>query len=145
MKRLNRTGRIGLGLILFFIFTGLLAPVLSPYDPRDYTGAPLQAPDREHWLGTNDLGQDIFSELLWGARISVSIGLGVGIVSMFISSFVALVSGVYGGWIDRILMRAADVFLAFPRLPMGLWTTRHYLQKKASLNIGKGWRLLEHK
>ncbi|MCP4112474.1 MAG: ABC transporter permease [Desulfobacteraceae bacterium] len=113
----NSAGRIGLILILFFTITGLLAPVLSPYNPNDYTGAPLQKPDKNHWLGTNDLGQDILSELIWGARISVFIGLAVGTFSMVIATGVALAAGVAGGRTDRILMRTADLFLAFPRLP----------------------------
>jgi ABC-type dipeptide/oligopeptide/nickel transport system permease subunit len=114
---LNPFARLGLGLILFFIIIGLLAPILAPYNPRDYSGEPLQKPGLEHWLGTNDMGQDILSELIWGVRISIFIGLTVGMFSMIIGTVVALVAGVYGGWVDRILMRIVDFFLAVPRLP----------------------------
>ncbi len=114
---LNPFARLGLGLILFFVIIGLLAPLLSPYNPRDYTGEPLQKPGQEHWLGTNDMGQDILSELIWGVRTSIFIGLTVGTFSMIIATAVALTAGVYGGWVDRILMRIVDFFLAVPRLP----------------------------
>lgn len=111
------TGYYGTVIILCFIFLGVAAPVISPYNPTDYAGLPLESPSREHWLGTNDLGQDIFSELIWGTRVSVFIGLMVGSVSTMIATGVALVSGVYGGWLDRLLMRLVDFFLAVPRLP----------------------------
>jgi ABC-type dipeptide/oligopeptide/nickel transport system permease subunit len=117
LKALNSLGRLGLAIILFFVLMGLFAPILSPYNPRDYTGSPLEEPSREHWLGTNDLGQDILSELIWGARISVFIGLTVGTISMIVATGVALVAGVYGGRVDRLLMRMVDFFLAVPRLP----------------------------
>lgn len=118
LKRLSPLGWLGLGLILTFAIVGIFAPLLSPYDPHDYAGDPLQRPDREHWLGTNDMGHDILSELIWGARVSIFVGLAVGTISMIISTAVALIAGVYGKWVDKILMRIVDFFLAVPRLPL---------------------------
>ena len=118
LKHLTPFGWIGLVLIMVFVTIGLFAPLLSPYNPGDYTGDPLQRPDREHWLGTNDMGHDILSELIWGARVSIFVGLAVGTISMIIATAVALIAGVYGKWVDRILMRIVDFFLAVPRLPL---------------------------
>ncbi len=107
----------GLGILLFFLITAISAPLLAPYHPDDYAGAPLLKPGEEHWLGTDDMGQDIFSQLIWGSRISVWLGFSVGIVSMILATGAALAAGVCGGKTDRLLMRIVDLFLVFPRLP----------------------------
>ena len=112
------SGRLGLAVVLAFVVVAALAPLLSPHDPREFTGEPLQAPDPTHWLGTNDLGQDILSELIYSARTSVLVGLTVGACSMLIALAVALAAGVYGGWVDRLLMYLAGGFLSIPRLPL---------------------------
>jgi ABC-type dipeptide/oligopeptide/nickel transport system permease subunit len=117
LRGAGTSGRAGLAIVVAFVALALLAPLCSPYDPRAYTGDPLLAPSAGHWLGTNDLGQDILSELLWGARTSVAVGLTVGLLSTLAALYVALVAGVHGGRVDRALMRVVDAFLAVPRLP----------------------------
>jgi len=135
LKHLSLFGWLGSGLIMVFIIIGLFAPLLSPYNPSDYAGDPLQRPNKSHWLGTNDMGHDILSELIWGARVSVFIGLVVGIVSMTIATVVALVAGLYGKWIDRILMRIVDFFLAVPRLPLIIVLAAYFGSSIANIAI----------
>lgn len=105
-------------LLAVFLLAGLFAPWLAPFDPHEYSGAPLEAPTTQHPLGTNDVGQDLFSELLYGARISVVIALAAGGATVLLGLAVGLLAGTLGGWVDRVLMRLVDVLLAIPRLPL---------------------------
>lgn len=103
----------GLGLI------ALLADVLAPYDPQDpRAGLPLERPSASHLLGTNDSGQDIFSQLIAGTRPSMLIAVEAAAVVVLIGALVGMVAGLVGGWLDTVLMRVADVFLALPGLPL---------------------------
>lgn len=111
----------------------IFAPLLTPYDPHDFVGKPLERPSTAHILGTNDAGQDILSELIYGARISLSVAIGAALGTMLLSLIIGGLSGYFGGWLDRILMRLTDVMLTLPRLPLlillasfldaGLWQT----------------------
>jgi ABC-type dipeptide/oligopeptide/nickel transport system permease subunit len=107
-------GLIGLGGL---ILLALLAPILAPFDPtRLNYEALLQPPDPDHWFGTDQLGRDLLSRILWGGRLSLAVsflGIVLGLVS---GSLIGLVAGTYGGWLDAALMRAVDVLLAFPTL-----------------------------
>lgn len=96
----------------------LLAPLISPYDPRALTGSPFEHPSGAHWLGTNDIGQDILSELIWGARVSLAIGIIAAAGSAFIGTFVGVVAGYFKGAPDALLMRSVDVVLVIPFLPL---------------------------
>ena len=95
----------------------VLAPVASTYDPfkQDLRNR-LQAPSNEHWMGTDDLGRDLWTRILYGGRISLSVGLTAMAISILFGSFVGLTSGYYGGWTDSILMRITEIFLSIPRL-----------------------------
>ena len=109
--------QIGLLIVIVLSLSALLAPTIAPYDPLepDYTVI-LMPPDTSHWLGTDELGRDIFSRLLYGARISMVIGfIGEG-VSLAIGLVLGSISGWYGGWIDDLIMRITDVFFAIPSL-----------------------------
>jgi peptide/nickel transport system permease protein len=107
---------IGLAMLALFGLLAVFAPYLSPYDPEEmYT--PMLPPTRLHLLGTNDIGQDIFSELLYGARFSLLIGF----LSAAISTAIGLWLGLIAGYYDRLgfaIMRVVDVFLAVPRFPL---------------------------
>jgi ABC-type dipeptide/oligopeptide/nickel transport system permease subunit len=98
----------------------LLAPWVAPYDPRLPVGAPFQPPSPAHWLGTNDIGQDLLSELLWGGRVSLGIGLGAAVLGASLGA----VAGVLGAWgrgaVGAAVMRAADVALVVPFLPLAI-------------------------
>jgi len=114
----------GLGLSGIIISLGLLAPVLAPYDPWKFTGKPFELPSLVHLLGTNDAGQDILSELLYGSRTSLIISLSVAALS----SCIALVTGTMAGLsprLDGFIMRIIDAFLAVPALLLFLIVSVH--------------------
>ena len=117
--QLFRSKRVVFGpsLLLFFLLIALFAPLIAPYNPRTL-GTPYLPPSRVHILGTNDIGQDIFSELVYGARISLFVGFVAAILATALGVFVGLVSGYFRGITDDILMRVVDIFLLVPGLPL---------------------------
>lgn len=108
-------------LIAGMIVTGLLvlvavfAPVLAPYDPmaQDLLNA-RQGPSIEHWLGTDTLGRDITSRLIWGARVNLRIGFLAVIIPFVFGTVVGALAGYFGGWFDAVIMRIVDIFFALP-------------------------------
>src|SRR5690554_365320 len=110
------TGRAGFIILAAVIIAALLAPVLSAYDPNLQSAAALLPPSPQHPLGTNHLGQDIWSQLLHGARSSLLVGFGAGGLSLFFSMLFGLSAALTGGLYDRIVMRAADALLLIPPL-----------------------------
>ena len=99
----------------------VLAPAIAPYDPvRVDPGALLTSPGPAHWLGTDDIGRDLFSRILYGARTSLTLALAAVLVSSLLGSAVALASGYWSGPVDMVLMRIMDGFLAFPGLILAL-------------------------
>ena len=113
-----RTNHLALGgawTILFLILIALLAPWISPHDPlhQDLL-LRLQPPSFHHLFGTDDLGRDVFSRILWGTRVSLSVGIIAVLISIFVGTAVGLVAGYLGGWWDSALMRAVDILLSFP-------------------------------
>ena len=113
-----RIGRIGAGILVGFVLVAALAPVLAPHDPRAQSGLPFKPPSADHLLGTNDIGQDILSELIYGARISLAIGFFAATLAIVVGGLLGVVSGFFGGWIDSLLMRLVDATLALPFLPL---------------------------
>jgi len=109
-------GLIGLGILLFFIVIAVFAPYIAPYDPYAMY-KPVEHPNSDHLLGTNDIGQDILSELIYGARVSLFIAFFVSVVSGIIGTALGLLSG-YFERSGFFLMRIVDAFLAIPRLPL---------------------------
>ncbi|HPZ43080.1 MAG TPA: ABC transporter permease [Bacillota bacterium] len=107
-------GRIGLGLLLLVAIAAVLAPLLTSYQPAAYTGAPFMAPSAQHWLGTNDVGQDIWTRLLYGARTSLAVGGGVALLSLCLSVMVGCSSALLGGLYDRLMMRLVDALIVIP-------------------------------
>ena len=110
--------------ILAFIIAAVFAPWLSPY-PEQGKGEPnitakFQPPNRAHLLGTDYLGRDVLSRILYGGRTSLSIGFLVVLVATVIGVPMGAVAGYYGGWIDDLLMRVTDIFLAFPPLLLAI-------------------------
>ncbi len=102
------------GLLLLALFP----PVFSPYDPTKTVGRPFQPPGAAFWLGTNDIGQDIFSELVWGTRASLFTGLAVSLISVTVGSLVGLYSGYFRNGISALLLRMVDLTLVLPFLPL---------------------------
>ncbi|WP_006242230.1 dipeptide/oligopeptide/nickel ABC transporter permease/ATP-binding protein [Mycolicibacterium tusciae] len=109
---------VGLTLLGMLVFVALAAPLLAPYAPGDRVGRPFSAPSAAHWLGANDVGHDLLSELIYGARISLLIGIIAAVAATVIGASVGLLAGYARGWVDTALMRFVDVILALPVLPL---------------------------
>jgi len=117
----NSMGVIGAIIISIIVILTLLAPWIAPYDPiaQDLTNK-LAAPSSTHLLGTDDLGRDIVSRLLYGARISLFLGFIIILLAGIAGSLIGIISGYIGGWVDSVVMRIADMFLAFPKLILAM-------------------------
>ncbi|MEZ5593352.1 MAG: ABC transporter permease [Gammaproteobacteria bacterium] len=117
----NKTSWVGLGLFLLVCLLAILAPVLAPHDPLDQNILfRLKPPSAEHWMGTDYYGRDVLSRLMYGARISLTIGLLAIGMALIIGSLIGLIAGYFGGRTDIIIMQIMDVLLAFPSLILGL-------------------------
>ena len=118
----NRLALLGLALIVLLAVVALLAPWLAPLAPRqgDLLKTRLLPPSSAHWMGTDDQGRDILSRLLWGSRITLFIVTLVAVLAAPIGLAVGTAAGFFGGWVDQVLMRLTDIFLAFPRLILAL-------------------------
>lgn len=117
----NKTSWVGLILFVVVIVAAALAPALSSYDPIEHDiGSVLQAPSLQHWLGTDSYGRDTWTRILYGARISLVIGIVSTALAMVIGSAIGILAGWYGGRLDAALMQAMDALLAFPNLILGL-------------------------
>jgi peptide/nickel transport system permease protein len=117
-------GMIGLVLLSFVAVCALFAPWIAPYDPEKIDPIQLlQPPSMEHWLGTDGLGRDVFSRIVYGARVSLYSGFLVVSISMVIGTVIGLVAGYAGGIVDGFLMRCMDALLAFPGLILALAIT----------------------
>lgn len=120
--RANKLAMFGLGILVMLVLIALLAPVLSPADPftQDLANRLLPLGAEGHPLGTDSLGRDILSRLIYGSRITLYIVALVALIAPIAGLFVGTVAGYAGGWIDVVLMRVTDIFLAFPRLVLAL-------------------------
>ncbi|WP_222271825.1 ABC transporter permease [Modestobacter marinus] len=112
---------IGLGIIVTFVLLAALAPVISPYDPNDQDlAAAIQGPSGSHWLGTDQLGRDIATRLMYGARISLMIGVLAVAIGLVIGVPLGMIAGYYGGWADLAISRLADMMFAFTSILLAL-------------------------
>ena len=121
--RQNRTGMLGLFVLTFFVATALLAPLIAPasgLEVTQATGGVLEPPSREFWLGTDATGRSVLTLLIWGARISLFVGLMATLISMLIGTLVGLTSGYFGGWPGAALFRLTEWFLVIPFLPLAI-------------------------
>lgn len=118
--RRHRPATLGLGLVAALTLTALLTPYLAPYDPiaqgADLIATRFQPPTWEHPMGTDRFGRDVFSRVLYGGRVSLSIGVLAVAIAVTLGSFVGAMAGYARGWIDSVSMRAVDLLLSFPRL-----------------------------
>lgn len=113
--RRNRFAVAGGIIVLLMFLVSFLAPYITPYDPDALDAYHvLLAPSSAHWLGTDDLGRDVFTRIVFGAQVSLKVGfVSIGIATL-IGCIVGLFAGYYGGWIDSVLMRFVDIMLCFP-------------------------------
>jgi peptide/nickel transport system permease protein len=109
---------IGFVLVGLFVTVAVLAPVLAPYDPHAIAGDSFAHPSAGHLLGTNDLGQDILSQVIWAARYSLTVAVAAATLAVVAGVLVGVLAGLTGGVVDMVLMRAVDVFLGIPGLPL---------------------------
>jgi len=116
--RFGAAGWVGVLTLGLLVSAAVLAPLVSPYNPEETVADPFLAPTRAHLLGTNDIGQDILSELIYGARISLTIGFIAAALAIGIGTTVGIVAGFFGGWADAVLMRTVDLVLVIPFLPL---------------------------
>ncbi|MCW3836949.1 ABC transporter permease subunit [Sphingomonas canadensis] len=115
------SARIGLGLLIAAVLAALLAPLLATHDPDAIDmAARLLPPDATHWAGTDEVGRDLYSRILWGARTSLGIGLGVVAIGALAGTLIGGFSGLMGGWIDAAIMRFMDLVMALPGLVLAL-------------------------
>jgi peptide/nickel transport system permease protein len=121
--RSNRGGLVGLVVLTLFVLIALLAPVLADHSGLEVTratGGVLEPPSSEYWLGTDDSGRSVLTLLIWGARVSLFVGLMATVISMLIGTLVGLVSGYFGGWAGAVLFRLTEWFLVIPFLPLAI-------------------------
>lgn len=112
---------VGAAIMLLFAVIAIAAPLLSPHDPYAVNAeAMLQDPGASYWFGTDQLGRDIFSRLLYGARISFQVGAIAVTIALVAGSFMGVLAGYFGGWLDFTLSRITDVLFAFPDILLAL-------------------------
>ncbi|WP_019011518.1 oligopeptide ABC transporter permease [Deinococcus aquatilis] len=117
----HKLALVGLGVLVLMGLAALLAPQLTPYtfdgQDLDIIGTP-QPPSRIHLMGTDELGRDAFTRVLYGARISLSVGISSALIATLLGTLIGALAGYYRGWIDTLLMRFTDVVLSIPLLPL---------------------------
>jgi ABC-type dipeptide/oligopeptide/nickel transport system permease subunit len=125
--RQNRGAVVGLVLVALFVLIALFAPWIAPYDPAAiHDGVFSQPPfwvaggNHQFWLGTDDVGRDVLSRLIYGARISMGVGFMVVIFSLSIGTLLGLLAGYAGGWTDKIVMRLTDILMALPSILLAI-------------------------
>jgi peptide/nickel transport system permease protein len=120
----NPLSLLGILFIVLLVFTGVLAPILAPYDPVEISpDRRLAPPSSANWLGTDEVGRDILSRVIHGARISLEIGVTIVFFAAAIGLIIGLVSGYFGGVLDQTLMRFTDMFMSFPTLILAIAMT----------------------
>ena len=119
--RKNKMALVGSGIVLFFILLAVFAPFIAPYGMNDQQlSMRLQAPSKEHIFGTDDFGRDIFSRVVYGARISLWVGFFSVLGSVVVGSLLGIIAGYYGRWIDAVISRIFDIMLAFPSILLAI-------------------------
>jgi len=115
----NRKSLTGLAIIAFFTLVAIFAPLIAPFDPleKDYT-ALRQPPSGAHWLGTTHMGEDVFSQIVWGTRGVLAVGFLAGVIATFIAVVVGVTAGYVTGWKSEGLSALTNVFLVIPSLPL---------------------------
>ncbi len=117
----NPLAVFGLVVVLVMVLAAIFAPLIATHEPNvQNLNAALQPPGAANWLGTDELGRDIYSRIVYGSRISIYIVLLVSVIVAPVGLLIGMAAGYVGGWVDRVLMRITDIFLSFPSLILAL-------------------------
>ncbi|UJQ93097.1 ABC transporter permease [Mariluticola halotolerans] len=117
----NPLAVVGAFIIFVLIITAMFAPLIAPFSPIGQDlGNRLQPPGGTHWMGTDELGRDIFSRIVYGARITLTIVALVAVIAAPVGLLIGAIAGYFGGWVDRVMMGITDVFLSMPKLILAL-------------------------
>lgn len=112
----SRVGTIGLAIVLFWVVVAILAPVIAPYSPTALVGKVIEPPSTRHWLGTDEIGRDILSRIMYGSQTILLLSPTAVAAGLLVGGLMGLVAGYRGGLVDELIMRLADIILAFPVL-----------------------------
>jgi peptide/nickel transport system permease protein len=119
--RRNPLALFGLTVLILLGISAIFAPALAPFDPNEVNPYDaLQPPNRVHWLGTDDLGRDVLSRLLFAGRVSLLVGVGSATIAVLIGTLLGALAGYYGGLVDRLIARFIDTMLSLPVVPLAL-------------------------
>ena len=117
----SKSALVGSGIVIFFVLIAIFGPLFAPQGINDQNlSLRLQPPSSEFWFGTDDLGRDVFSRILHGARVSLTVGLSAVLISAVLGSFLGIVAGYYGRFVDTIISRIFDIMLAFPSILLAI-------------------------
>ncbi len=112
----HKLGVISMYILILIVLAALLAPLIAPFNPDKTVAKFNQAPSSIHWLGTDQVGRDLLSRLLYGTRVSLQVGFMATLISTLVGVILGLISGYFGGWIDVLIMRFTDMVMSFPYL-----------------------------
>lgn len=119
--RRNPLTLLGLFLLLLILLLSIFAPLISPYEPTKINiPERFASPSADHWFGTDEVGRDIFTRILYGARLSLGVGVAVVVGAGVVGTIIGAISGYFGGRIDQLIMRLMDIILAFPALVLAM-------------------------
>lgn len=118
IKKFSIEGKLAVIIIFLIFLMALFAPFLTEFSHTIPSGKSLEPPSLKHWLGTDDLGIDLWSQICFGTRISIIVGLGTALIAGLGGSIIGIISGYFGGKTDRFIMRFTDAVLVIPRFPM---------------------------
>ncbi len=116
----NPIGVVGLSIVLLTILVAVFAPVIAPYSPSSQAFVRLQSPSWDHLMGTDELGRDTFSRIVYGSRVSLQVGVIAVVIALAIGGLIGIFAGFFGGRLDSLLMRIVDVMFAFPGLVLAI-------------------------
>lgn len=115
-------GRVALVILAVVLLVALFAPLIAQYDPLfQNRRSIMKPPSLQHWFGTDDIGRDVFSRVLYGTRISLFVGLSVVVITMIVGGLIGMISGYFGGWVDTIIQRVVEALDTLPSLVLSLF------------------------
>lgn len=117
----SKSAVVGAGIVIFFVLVAIIGPILAPQGINEQNLAiRLLPPSSDYWFGTDDLGRDVLSRILHGARLSLTVGISAVVLSAFFGSLLGIIAGYYGRWIDTLISRMFDIMLAFPSILLAI-------------------------